>query len=258
MSELDGRLAVLNPHLHDGVPLAEAARRAGVPRRTATRWLAAHQANSLDGLRRLDRADRGGRRLPKEMIELIEGMALRRPPPKAAEVHRAVSGVAAQRGWPPVSYPVVRRIIAGLDRGLVALAHGGAQEYRDDFELVMRREATHPNDIWQADHTELDVMILAGSGQPVRPWLTVILDDRSRAIAGFTMFTGDPSALQTALALRQAIWRKSDPAWPVCGVPAVLYSDHGGDFTSTHIAQVCADLKTQLIHSTPGKPRLTG
>ena len=258
MSELDGRLAVLNPHLHDGVPLAEAARRAGVPRRTATRWLAAHQANSLDGLRRLDRADRGGRRLPKEMIELIEGMALRRPPPKAAEVHRAVSGVAAQRGWPPVSYPVVRRIIAGLDRGLVALAHGGAQEYRDDFELVMRREATHPNDIWQADHTELDVMILDGFGQPVRPWLTVILDDRSRAIAGFTMFTGDPSALQTALALRQAIWRKSDPAWPVCGVPAVLYSDHGGDFTSTHIAQVCADLKTQLIHSTPGKPRGRG
>ena len=84
MSELDGRLAVLNPHLHDGVPLAEAARRAGVPRRTATRWLAAYQANGLDGLRRLDRADRGGRRLPQEMIELIEGMALRRPPPKAA------------------------------------------------------------------------------------------------------------------------------------------------------------------------------
>ena len=75
MSELDGRLAVLNPHLHDGVPLAEAARRAGVPRRAATRWLAAYQANGLDGLRRLDRADRGGRRLPQEMIELIEGMA---------------------------------------------------------------------------------------------------------------------------------------------------------------------------------------
>src|SRR5664279_2532757 len=78
VSEL-GRLAVLNPHLHDGVPLAEAARRAGVPRRTATRWLAAYQANGLEGLRRLDRADRGGRRLPQEMIELIEGMALRRP-----------------------------------------------------------------------------------------------------------------------------------------------------------------------------------
>ena len=188
------------------------------------------------------------------MIELIEGMALRRPPPKAAEVHRAVSGIAAERGWPPVSYPVVRRIIAGLDRGLIALAHGGAQEYRDDFELVLRREAVRPNDIWQADHSELDLMVLDETGRPARPWLTVILDDRSRAIAGYTVFAGDPSALRTALALRQAIWRKTDPAWPVCGVPAVLYSDHGADFTSTHIAQVCADLKTQLIHSSPGKP----
>jgi len=54
------------------------------------------------------------------------------------------------------------------------------------------------------------------------------------------------------------IWRKSDPAWPVCGIPAALYSDHGADFTSDHIAQVCADLKVQLIHSTPGVPRGRG
>jgi hypothetical protein len=40
------------------------------------------------------------------------------------------------------------------------------------------------------------------------------------------------------------------------GLPAALYSDHGADFTSTHIAQVCADLKVQVIHSTPGRPPL--
>ena len=67
-----------------------------------------------------------------------------------------------------------------------------------------------------------------------------------------------PARVQTALALRQAIWRKTEPAWPVCGLPAALYSDHGPDFTSTHIAQVCADLKVQLIHSAPGKPRGRG
>ena len=130
--------------------------------------------------------------------------------------------------------------------------------YRDDFELVLRRESADPNDIWQADHTELDVMVLDERGKPARPWLTVILDDHSRAVAGYTVFLGDPTALQTALALRQAIWRKTDPAWPVCGLPAVLYSDHGADFTSDHIAQVCADVKVQLIHSTPGKPRGRG
>ena len=132
-----------------------------------------------------------------------------------------------------MSYPVVRRIIAGLDRGLLALAHGGVHEYRDDFELVMRRESAHPNDIWQADHTEIGLLALDETGRPVRPWLTVIMDERSRVIAGYTVFAGDPAALQTALALRQAIWRKTDPAWPVCGVPGCPYSDHGADFTRT-------------------------
>jgi putative transposase len=212
----------------------------------------------VEELRRSGRSDHGGRRLPEQMVEFIEGLALRRPPPKMAEVHRAVNVVGVERGWPPVSYSVVRRIVVGLDRGLLALAHHGSDVYRDEFELVMRREAAHPNDIWQADHTWLDLMVLDQAGRPARPWLTVILDDHSRAVPGYTVFLGDPSMLQTALAFRQAIWRKTDPAWPVCGLPAVLYSDHGADFTSTHIVQVCADLRVQLIHSTPGHPRGRG
>jgi hypothetical protein len=34
------------------------------------------------------------------------------------------------------------------------------------------------------------------------------------------------------LALRQAIWRKEEPRWIVCGIPDVLYTDNGSDFTS--------------------------
>ena len=114
---------------------------------------------------------RGWTAVPQEMVELIEGMPLRRPPPKVAEVHRAVNGIAAERGRPPVSYPVVRRVIAGVDRGLLTLVHGGAQGYGDDSELVMRREASHPNDFWQADHTQLDLMVLGDGGAPTRAWL---------------------------------------------------------------------------------------
>ena len=71
------------------------------------------------------------------------------------------------------------------------------------------------------------------------------------------MLIGMPG-LQTALALRQAIWTKPDPAWHVCGIPGLLYSDHGSDFTSRHLEQVCADLHIQLVHSTPGMPRCRG
>jgi putative transposase len=66
------------------------------------------------------------------------------------------------------------------------------------------------------------------------------------------------SSVQTALALRQAIWRKSQPGWHVCGIPQVLYTDHGSDFTSRHIEQVAVDLKIRLIFSTAGKPRGRG
>jgi len=38
-----------------------------------------------------------------------------------------------------------------------------------------------------------------------------------------------------ALTLRQALWRKADPAWPVCGLAATLHSDRGADFTSSHV-----------------------
>ena len=68
-----------------------------------------------------------------------------------------------------------------------------------------------------------------------------------------------PSALHTALALRQAIWRKSEPTWQVCGIPGILYADHGADFyLSQHLGQVCADLKIQAIFSLVGHPRGRG
>jgi hypothetical protein len=56
----------------------------------------------------------------------------------------------------------------------------------------------------------------------------------------------------------QAIWRKEDPRWIICGIPEVLYTDHGSDFTSRHLEQVSADLKMQLVFSIAGKPKGPG
>jgi putative transposase len=112
--------------------------------------------------------------------------------------------------------------------------------------------------MWQADHSQLDILLTNDQGKASKPWLTVILDDFSRAIAGYLLFFGDPSAIQTALALRQAIWRKAQPGWHVCGIPRVLYTDHGSDFTSQHLEQVAADLKIRLAFSTVKRPRGRG
>jgi putative transposase len=67
-----------------------------------------------------------------------------------------------------------------------------------------------------------------------------------------------PSPLHTALALRQAIWRKPAPTWQVCGIPGGLSTDHGSDFTSQPLAQVCADLTIPPICSLVGPPHGRG
>ena len=77
-------------------------------------------------------------------------------------------------------------------------------------------------------------------------------------MAGYFLFFEAPSTIQTALALHQAIWRKDDPRWHVCGIPDALYTDNGRDFTSQHLEQVAADLKMRLVFSTPGMPRGRG
>jgi putative transposase len=252
------RFTLLKPHLEDGVPLTRVAAAAGVPPRTAQRWLARYRAAGLAGLARTPRRDQGRRRLPEELRLLIEGLALRRPAPSIAAVHRLVVEVAGAHGWPVPSYSRVYDIVRRLDPALVTLAHEGAKRYREVYDLVHRREAARPNEIWQADHTELDLWVLTPSGMPARPWLTVIEDDYSRAVCGYAVSLEAPSALQTALALRQAIWRKPDPAWQACGIPAVFYTDHGPDFTSQHLEQVAADLKIRLVFSLAGQPRGRG
>jgi putative transposase len=175
-----------------------------------------------------------------------------------ATIHREVAETAKKLGQEPPSYKVVHAVIAKLEPALMTLAHEGSKAYSASFDLVHRREANAPNAIWQADHTELDILVKDTDGTARRPWLTIIIDDYSRAVAGYFLTLSAPSAIQTALALRQAIWRKTQAGWHVCGIPQVLYTDHGSDFTSHHIEQVAADLKIRLIFSGVARPRGRG
>src|SRR5215471_3390985 len=252
------RFAVLQPHLDEDVPLARAARHARVPVRTAERWLARYRQQGLAGLARPIRRDAAVRRLPADLVALIEGMGLKKPRASAAAIHRRVSDIATTQGWRLPSYSTVYAILAALDPAMMTLAHEGAAAFRDRYELIHRHRAAAPNALWQADHTLLDLLILDEAGKPVRPWLTTVVDDHSRAVAGTMVFLGAPSTLQTSLALRQAIWRKADPAWPVCGIPDVLYVDHGSDFTSRHLEQVAASLRFRLVYSTVARPQGRG
>lgn len=252
------RYAQIRPHLEDGVALPALAGQHQISLRTLERWVQAYRRRGLRGLCRQPRADRHTPRLDPRLIQAIEGLALRVPTPTAANIHRQVGAWAAQQGWPVPSYSSVYAVIRHIDSGLRTLALDGAKQYQETYDLLYRREARRANEMWQADHTPLDLWLLDPHGKPRRPWLTIIIDDYSRAVAGYFLSFQHPSALQTALTLRGAIWRKADAHWHVCGIPDQFYTDHGSDFSSQHMEQVSADIKMQLVFSWPGQPRGRG
>ena len=106
------RLAVLRPHLDDDVPLTRTAAAAGVPLRTAQRWLARFRRDGLAGLTCAPRRDAGRHRLPADLVTLIEGMGLKRPRSSAAAIHRRIVAVAKAQGWRTPSYGTTCAILA--------------------------------------------------------------------------------------------------------------------------------------------------
>lgn len=257
-AEVAKRVAMLRPYLDGEAPLTKVAASAGIPLRTARRWVARMREGGPAALARKQRADVGDRRIGADLIALVEGLALTKPRLSIATIHRRACRVATERGWRPPSYASVHSIVSNLDPAAVSLAHEGETAFRDRYELIHRHRAERPNATWQADHTQLDIVIVDANGTQVRPWLTTVIDDYSRAVAGYMVFVGSPSALNTSLALRQAIWRKPNADWPVCGIPDVLHVDHGSDFTSIHLDQAAADLRIQIVYSTVARPQGRG
>jgi len=170
--------------------------------------------------------DRGARRIVSPTIKsAIEGLALETRPLPITSVHRQIKQFAETIGEPAPSYWTVYDVVRELPPSLLTLAHKGGKSYGESFDLVHRREANKPNSIWQADHAQLDILLVKEDGTVARPWLTIVIDDYSRAIAGYYLGFDPPSSVRTSLALRQGIWRKGHPHWHICGIPEILYTD---------------------------------
>ena len=200
------RFHLLRSHLEGDASLVDVANGAGVSIRTMRYWTHRYRQHGLAGLARKTRRDKNQPKIEPYLLQLIEGLALQKPPLSAAAIQRQVATVAKDRGAKPPSYSLVYAVVRKIDPSLKTMAHEGTKAYGQSFDLIHRREAEAPNAIWQADHTELDILVGDEKGNPRKPWLTIILDDYSRAVAGYFLSLHAPSAIQTALALRQAIW----------------------------------------------------
>ena len=113
------------------------------------------------------------------------------------------------------------------------------------------------NALWEGDHVELPVLVLAPRAQrAAKPWATLFLDGYSRLIMGWAISMRPTSAVVLA-ALRAGI--VVDPArGPFGGVPGVLRPDRGLEFTATALRRSCAALGVELAPTPAYTPHLKG
>ena len=179
------------PHRKD-VALARAARDAWVAPRTAQRWLRAiapRACRSCPACARATPATETARRFRTvdRRLGAASAASLGRDDPPSSHEDRQERNIAVP------SYATVHAIVRSLDPALTTLAHEGPAAFRNRYELIHRHRAEVPNALWQADHTLLDILIVDANGKSARPWLTIVIDDHSRAIAGYMAFLGAPS-----------------------------------------------------------------
>lgn len=250
---------IIESYINNETTLTNLAKTKSIPVRTLRSWVKKYQAAGLTGLARQQRSDKGTpRQFDQALQKTIEGIYLKKPMLTISNIHGLIKEYCHKHNIKPPGYRSICRVISKIPDDLVLLAREGSKVYKQKYDLLHIRSAENPNELWQADHVLLDFDILNSRNKLQKPWLTVVMDDCSRAICGYELSFISPSAKKTSLCFRHAMWRKSDPRWEILGVPDTLYTDHGSDFTSRHIDQVCIDLKIKLIFSQVGQPRGRG
>ncbi len=249
---------IIKPFILGEQSLSSISKSKGIALSTLYRWNKSYKEQGLKGLIYATRADKGTRKIEPKIIDEIERLALMNKRNSIATIHRKITNYCKENNFDIPSYKQIYSVIKAMPKSVIDFSHQGEKYYQNKYDLIQIRESSRPNEIWQADHTLLDIFILDQKGNINRPWLTIIMDDYSRAIAGYFLSFDAPNAQNTALTLHQAIWNKNDTNWPVCGIPEKFYTDHGSDFTSHHMEQVAIDLKINLMFSKVGVPRGRG
>ena len=119
-----GRFRMLQPHLENGVSLRLVAKDAGIPFRTAQRWVGLYREFGLSGLSRKNRGDKGEPRAVSALVrEAIEGLALQSPPLPIGVICRQKRRLAEEAGEVPPSYwiALIGATLKQLELGLEIL-----------------------------------------------------------------------------------------------------------------------------------------
>jgi putative transposase len=243
-----------------GQKLRDAAEQLGVSVRSVQRLVKRWEQQGLAGIAKNSRGDKGQHRIGDFWENFIiktykEGnKGSKRMTPKQVAVRVQAKAREINDEKPP-HYRTVLRVLQPIIKKQEQAKSIRSPGWRGAGGSVKTREGADldygcSNNIWQCDHTRVDVLLIDQYGELLsRPWLTTVIDTYSRCIMGINLGFDAPSSQVVALALRHAILPKGYGAeyklsceWGTYGRPQHFYTDGGKDFRSNHIQQIATDL----------------
>jgi putative transposase len=236
----------------------ELAEELGISQRSVQRMVKAWREEGLQGLMVRPRRDRGAARIHEDWQQFImktykegnRGSRQLSPLQVAVRVKARAQELGIEE-YPShmTVYRLLKPLIEKGQQTKRSLGWKGSRlmlKTREGIEIAVE----WTNQVWQCDHTLVDVLVVDQSGEKLgRPWLTTVIDTYSRCIMGIHLGFDAPSAGVVCLALRHAILPKQYGAayelkqsWGTYGLPQYMYTDGGKDFRSQHLEQVATEL----------------
>lgn len=122
---------------------------------------------------------------------------------------------------------------------------------------------------YEIDHTPVDLHLIDETTKLYcgRPWLTMIMDRKSRMVTGFYIGFHAPSVYSILYALRMAILPKTSilekfadikSPWPVRGIPDCIVCDNGMDLHAHGFEIISFELGIEMIYCAVAHPELKG
>lgn len=170
-------------------------------------------------------------------------------------------------GVKSISYTSIRNYVSSLPAMLVVRKRSGYKKAKNEFPTGLHRdEAQYLLEWVEIDQTQLNIYVIDEKGNAIgRPWLTIVLDRKSRMVLWFHLsmkrLDGNmlPRILYMAMrpkdmdALRQQ-YPGLTGEWPAQGVFQEAVLDNGMENHTHDFQTACTDIiRTQLHYVIPGK-----
>lgn len=274
------RLEVIDPFVgRHRVPRAEIEQRSaetGVAVTSIYRWMRAYTASGqLSGLLPVRRGPEPGGSLLSPAVEailqdVIETFYLRSQRPTPQQTAVEIGRLCREQSLIPPHPNTVRNRIKRIEAEKKIARRYGAK-HAENVQAPIRGHfpgADGPLFVVQADHTELDVILVDDEYRlPIgRPWLTLLIDVFSRMVLGFYLSLDRPNASSVGLCLTRSILPKErwlarlgvEGEWPCWGLPHLLLVDNAKEFHSEMLERACEEYQITLQYRPKGKPRFGG